>query len=179
MKIQIQEESLVTRNLAKQADLSRVAKNPAKSGCQLHFALGSILKILILYFIHQTPRIALFVRSSVPKKHRIIYTAYIHNRIIDLCNVHHTSVHHTYMIQEASYIHKSQKRCVVSCIIHSGSRPKIISMCIIHIYVSGSMIEEHRYMHHTCIACIRIKHNGKCIIHMCIVTTCIIHTYSE
>ena len=91
-----------------------------------------------------------FVRPSPKSTASYIQHIYITESYVDLCNVHHTSVHHTYMIQEASYIHKSQKRCVVSCIIHSGSRPKIISMCIIHIYVSGSMIEEHRYMHHTC-----------------------------
>ena len=134
--------------------------------------------------MYQTPRIALFVRSSVPKKHRIIYTAYIHNRIIDLCNVHHTSVHHTYMIQEASYIHKSWKRCIVSCIIHSGSGTRIIDASYIqarfrikaqdHLYVHNTHMYQDQWSRNIdiCIihACIRIKIMGKCIINMCIVT---------
>ena len=75
-------------------------------------------------------------------------------------------MHHAYMHQEASYIHKSWKK--MHCYMHHTFRIRDQNhRCIMHTYtlqdqgpgsllcasythVSGSMIEEHRYMHHTC-----------------------------
>ena len=163
------------------------------ASCIIHICImATCIRIKNICIIHPTPRIALFVRPFVrwsPKS----TASYIHtppqihassgswNRIIDLCIVHHTSVHHTYMHQgEGSRIidicimhtcirkHHIYTNCyIVTCIIHSGSGTRIIHRCIMHTYtlqdqgpgsllcasythVSGSMIEEHRYMHHTC-----------------------------
>mgnify|MGYP001310632488 CR=1 FL=1 len=57
-------------------------------------------------------------------------------------------MHHTYLHQEASYIHKSWKRCIVTCIIHSGSRTRIIDATYIHarFRIKG---QDHCFVHHT------------------------------
>ena len=81
---------------------------------------------------HQTPRIALSVRSFVTEKYRIIDSCIIHTcfRIKD-----NRCMYHTYMHQDqgcASYIHASVSRIIGLCIIHT---------CI--------KIKDHRCMHHT------------------------------
>ena len=96
-----------------------------------------------------------FVRPSPKSTASYIQHIYITESYVDLCNVHHTSVHHTYMIQEASYIHKSWKRCIVSCIIHSGSGTRIIDASYIQARFRIKA-QDHLYVHNTHI-CIRIN----------------------
>ena len=79
---------------------------------------------------------------------------------------HHRYMHHTYMQA-------------------SGSRSRIINMCIIYTYIRVK-VQDHRYVHHShmhqsqgsrnidkCIIHGFIRIMDKCIIGMCIMVTCI------
>ena len=87
------------------------------------------------------------------------------SRIIDIC-IMHTCIrkHHIYT--------NPGKRCIVTCIIHSGSGTRIIHRCIMHTYTlqdqgPGSLL---------CASYTHVSGSSivdKCIIHMCIMATCI------
>ena len=111
--------------------------------------------------------------------------------------MHHTYVHHGHMYQDQEHIYASHMHTNIRVKNHtymdaSGSRSRIIDMCIIHacirvkdrgtlinasyMHVSGPMIMHHTHMHHSqvsgsrtyiCIAHAYMHQGQESYIHAC------------